>query len=890
MVHILKQNTVSRIAILVIAFVLLVAYPTLLPSHAFGATATATDAFTVGLSVTALPTPPPPPPPPSSGDTTPPNVTSFNPSNGATGVSPTTTLRMTMSETVNKFSGNILVKRVSDNSIAETVSVSGAQVAVSGSLITITLTTPLQNTTSYYIEVPGGAFADTAGNSFVGFAGSATWSFTVADTTAPIISAVSATSTYTTGTITFTTNESAQATIEWGLTSTYGAGTISEVGFTTSHSMTITGLATSTLYYYRITARDASNNNSTPFTGMFTTATPPIPPDTTPPANPSNFTGTPGMTNIALSWINPSDPDFAAVRVMRMTSGYPGTPTGGVLVYEGTGTAVNDTGLSLSTLYYYTAFARDGIPNYSSGALYSGTTGTTPPPPPPPPPIPPTPTPTPPTPPPGTPPPPPTPGGPTPAPVTPPPAPPGGSPETTWGLSLRDVIFTQITLAPEVSEERLLMQNGVVRTNGKKNLRVAIPYIVLPEVLKTIKITITNPNSSGATSEYLLRINAVGSFYDTVLPPFQTEGDYLFTISIQDHERNIVSRINGTLRVFFPVVPPTFFPPAITQAVTDIIENVREPIANMSPAATGVGVAVGVSQAVLLTTNVTSVYDLYLLLLKFIGLITGLFRKKRNEPWGVVYDSVTKRPLDPAYVIAQIQGGTQSKGEAITDLDGRYGFLLSPGEYHIVANKTHYKFPSEKLKGAARDELYENLYYGDPFQVREGGVVQYNIPLDPVEFDWNEFAKNQDKVFQVYSKKQNIRRWIFNITFYIGFLFSSATLFLTPTPLNMGVVGIYVLILAFQIFWHSTHKITRVMNKTTGKSLPFALIKVWYPGLNTAAKKVVTDELGRFYFLVPPGNYYVTVEAKQPDGTYKEVLRTEPMELKRGVVKQDFLV
>jgi hypothetical protein len=310
----------------------------------------------------------------------------------------------------------------------------------------------------------------------------------------------------------------------------------------------------------------------------------------------------------------------------------------------------------------------------------------------------------------------------------------------------------------------------------------------------------------------------------------------------------------------------------------------------VSPIASGVGVAVGVSQAVILTTNVTSVYDLYLLLLKLIGLVTGLFRKKRSEPWGVVYDSVTKRPLDPAYVIAQIQGGTQSKGEAITDLDGRYGFLLNPGEYHIVANKTHYKFPSDKLKGVARDELYENLYYGDPFQVREGGVVQYNIPLDPIEFDWNEFTKNQDKVFQVYSKQQNIRRWLFNITFYFGFLFSTATVIFTPTPLNIGVVGIYVTILAFQIFWRSTHKVTRVMNKTTGKTLPFALIKVWYPGLNTIAKKVVTDELGRFYFLVPPGSYYVTIEAKQLDGSYVEVLKTEPMELKRGVVKQDFLV
>jgi hypothetical protein len=478
--------------------------------------------------------------------------------------------------------------------------------------------------------------------------------------------------------------------------------------------------------------------------------------------------------------------------------------------------------------------------------------------------------------------------------VTPPPPPPPSAEETPnpgfARLSLDDVLFTQLATPPDTVDVRLPVQGGIVRTDGKKNLRVAIPYGILPEVLKTIRITVTGPNNSQTTSDYLLRVDQDKTFYDAVLPPFGAAGDYPFTISIWDHERNITTRLPGTLRVFIAVTAPSFIPPAVTKAVTDFVDTVREPISNASPAASSVGVAVGVSQAVLLTTNVTSVYDLYLLLLKFIGLLTGLFRKKRSEPWGVVYDSVTKRPLDPAYVIAQLRDGGQSKGEAITDLDGRYGFLLNPGEYHIVANKTHYKFPSDKLKGKARDELYENLYYGDPFQIREGGVVQYNIPLDPMEFDWNEFAKNQDQVFQVYSKKQNIRRWLFNITFYLGFLFSGATLFLTPSLLNIGVVSVYVVILAFQIFWHSTHTVTRVISQATGKTLPFALIKVWYPGINTIAKKVVTDELGRFYFLVPPGNYYVTVEAKQMDGSYKEVLKTEPMELKHGVVKQDFLV
>ena len=80
------------------------------------------------------------------------------------------------------------------------------------------------------------------------------------------------------------------------------------------------------------------------------------------------------------------------------------------------------------------------------------------------------------------------------------------------------------------------------------------------------------------------------------------------------------------------------------------------------------------------------------------------------------------------------------------------------------------------------------------------------------------------------------------------------------------------------------------MNKTTGKPIPFALIKVWLPGLNTIVKKTVSDQTGRFFFLIPPGTYYVTVEEKLPDGSYREVLHTPDMELKGGVVKQDLLI
>lgn len=873
----------------------------------------------------------PPPPPP---DTTPPTVSSLNPLNGATGVSATTTLKITFSENVAAMAGTVYIKKQSDASIVETIPSNSGQVVVSGSLATITLTAPLLSATQYYVEISATAIADTAGNLFAGISGSGTWSFTVFDNTPPVISGVSATTTYTTGTVTFTTNKNAIGTMQWGTTTAYGDGSASEIVYGLAHTIGVGSLATNTLYYFRITAKDTLNNVSIAYTGTFTTQNPPPPPpppDTTPPANPSALAATPALTTISLTWVNPPDVDFQAVRILRRTSGYPANPTDGVLVYDGGAQSFVDSGLATGTTYYYTAFARDTTLNYSSGSIVSATTntGVTPPatcfdgimnqnetgidtggvcaPPPPPPP---------------------------PATCydgimnqdetgidtggvcTTPPPPPGGTSTTTpptpifppitsttsgpfinfpatgtpsaaiLAITLNDFIFTQVGVTDVV----LPIRNGVVRTNGEKNVRVSINYNKLPDVLKTIAITITDPNQNNKELSYLLSVNSGKTAYEVVIPIFAVDGKYPFTINIVDHENKGIARLLGIFDVYFPIKLPSIIPPAVAQAVSQAIEYIQTPVQNIAPIASPVGVAIGAGQAVLLATNVGSVYDIYLLILKLIGLITGIFRRKRHEPWGVVYDSVTKRPLDPAYVIAQVRDTQKSKGEAITDLDGRYGFLLNPGEYVIVANKTHYKFPSDKLKGRARDEFYENLYFGDPFQVREGGAVTYNIPLDPVEFDWNEFAKNQDQVFQVYSKRANIRMWIFNIIFYVGFAFSSLTLFLSPSIVNVFVVVVYAGIISFQIFWRVTHKVTRVLNRITKKPIPFALIKVWLPGLNTVVKKTVTDETGKFYFLIPPGTYFITIEEKLPDGTYHEVLRTKDLMLTKGVVKEDFLI
>jgi len=96
------------------------------------------------------------------------------------------------------------------------------------------------------------------------------------------------------------------------------------------------------------------------------------PPDETPPGGVTGLTATPGDAQVELNWTNPTDEDFAGVRIVRRTGQAPSSPTDGTVVYAGTGQTFLDTGLDNGTTYYYAAYAYDEVPNYAAAAHASG--------------------------------------------------------------------------------------------------------------------------------------------------------------------------------------------------------------------------------------------------------------------------------------------------------------------------------------------------------------------------------------------------------------------------------------------------------------------------------------------------------------------------------------
>jgi len=119
-------------------------------------------------------------------DSTDPTLTSSVPADNATAVALDANIVLNFSESVDAESGNITIKKTSDNSIVETIDVTSGQVSGSGTAqITINPSANLDGSTEYYILIDATAFDDVSGNSYAGISSTTALSFTTVDTTGP---------------------------------------------------------------------------------------------------------------------------------------------------------------------------------------------------------------------------------------------------------------------------------------------------------------------------------------------------------------------------------------------------------------------------------------------------------------------------------------------------------------------------------------------------------------------------------------------------------------------------------------------------------------------------------------------------------------------------------
>jgi hypothetical protein len=332
-------------------------------------------------------------------------------------------------------------------------------------------------------------------------------------------------------------------------------------------------------------------------------------------------------------------------------------------------------------------------------------------------------------------------------------------------------------------------------------------------------------------------------------------------------------------------------PQSMVTVLQDTAAFVASSTEQVIPIAVPLGALVGWGAfAAMAVPGATSASGLLLALKRLWDMLLVALNVRKRRPWGVVYDSVTKRPLDPAAIVLIDEQGKELH-TSYTDFDGRYGFLVSPGTYHLRVTKNDYAFPSTRLAGKTGDELYTNLYFGGPVTVTaEGATILNNIPLDPLDFDFKEVARQNTKTFRYYSESMRVFAFLMLWLFRLGFVFALYAAITTPTFLDLGLVVLYSIVGVLRLSGFGPRPFGFLTDSHTGNPLAYAIVTIREATMPQDTVRTVADRLGRYYALVTNGRYVVDIAKKQENESYVEVYTSPVLQVKRGVVAQDFRV
>jgi len=192
------------------------------------------------------------------------------------------------------------------------------------------------------------------------------------DTIPPVISGVGAGSVSASGaTVSWTTDEASDSQVDYGLSSAYGSSSALDATLVLSHTVTLSGLAASTTYHYRVKSRDAAGNLATSADSTLTTM---APPDTTPPVISGVAAGSITTSGASVSWTTDEASDSQVDYGLTSTYGS-STQLDSTLVL---GHSESLSGLTAGTTYHYRVKSRDAAGNLATSADFTLTTSAPP--------------------------------------------------------------------------------------------------------------------------------------------------------------------------------------------------------------------------------------------------------------------------------------------------------------------------------------------------------------------------------------------------------------------------------------------------------------------------------------------------------------------------------
>lgn len=245
--------------------------------------------------------------------------------------------------------------------------------------------------------------------------------------------------------------------------------------------------------------------------------------------------------------------------------------------------------------------------------------------------------------------------------------------------------------------------------------------------------------------------------------------------------------------------------------------------------------------------------------------------KRRREPWGKVLNSATTEPIANAIVtlyLLEADGRSKMVEKVTTDQEGRYGFLVAPGNYFITVQRANFTFPTQVLRG---------VYAGHAFRLDNQKTLTLDLFCDPAEATIS-FMGQMRRLTAFFDK--------FRLAFLVvgtGLVIYGYTLQIDLFNILLG--ALYVFLWINEIMQSKQGRHTLQLLDTTGKPLPFTILRLFAENSQTALLTKVTDALGETYILVPAGHYQLQIPSpRNPAGTVQTI------DLPHGIVPKHTIV
>ncbi|MGB9115097.1 peptidoglycan-binding protein [Bradyrhizobium sp.] len=192
----------------------------------------------------------------------------FSPSSGTEILGSTTVLTLGLSEPVT-VTGGTPTLTLNDGGTATYVSGSGTSALNFNYTVSSGQSTPSLTTTA--INLNGATVQDSVDNTASLSLSGIVQSGPTISGTAPVISSIASSTASTTATVTWTTDQNSNSQVVYGTTTSYGS-TSSSASLVTSHSISLSGLTSSTIYHFVVVSTNGAGQTSTSTDQILTTS------------------------------------------------------------------------------------------------------------------------------------------------------------------------------------------------------------------------------------------------------------------------------------------------------------------------------------------------------------------------------------------------------------------------------------------------------------------------------------------------------------------------------------------------------------------------------------------------------------------------------------------